>query len=140
METKKFLLCGSLLLFMNLALAIIIFFIVYWNRTFYYNEIITITLATYTFVTLTFAIIDSIKYRKYNSPVYSSAKLITLISAGVSIMTLEATMLTTFGADNSPRFRQIMLGATRVVLSVFTITMAIIMIVKGSRLYKQFKQ
>ena len=139
METKKYCLCGWLLLLMNLALAVIIFFIVYWDKTFVHHEITTITLATYTFVTFTFAIINSIKYRKYNSPVYSSAKTLTLIAACVSMITLETTMLTTFGGNNSVIFRQTILGCTGSAVIIFTIVMAIIMIVKGTRKLKELK-
>ena len=139
-ETKKYTLCGWLLLVMNLALAIIIFFIVYWNKTFIYSDIITITLATYTFMTFTFAIINCVKYRKYNSPIYSAAKIITLISACVSMLTLETTMLTTFGTQNSEMFRQIMLACTGTVVTIFTIAMAIIMIIRGTKKLRSLKQ
>ena len=77
-EIKKSIICGYLLIAMNLALAIILFFMVYWNRTFYHHMITTIALAAYTFFTFTFAIINLVKYRKYKSPVYSSAKTISL--------------------------------------------------------------
>lgn len=135
-EIKKYLLCGWLLLIMNLTLMTIVFFIVYWNRTFVHHEITTITLAAYTCVTFTFAIINSVKYRKYNSPVYSAAKMISLIAATVSILTMETTMLTTFGGDTSFKLRQVLLLITGIAVTVFTVTMAIIMIVKG---YKRLK-
>ena len=96
-ELKKYVVSGWLLLFMNLALAVIVFFMVYFNRTFYHHMITTIAMAAYTFLTFTFAIINVIRYRKYNSPIYSAAKIISLIAGSVSILTLETTMLTTFG-------------------------------------------
>ena len=139
LEIKKYYLCGWLLLFMNLALSIIIFFIVYWNKTFVHHEITTITLATYTFVAFTFAIINYVKYRKYKSPIYSTAKIITLITACVSMLTLETTMLTTFGQNSSPLFRQIMLASTGSVVSIFTIVIAIIMIIIGNKNLKKIK-
>jgi hypothetical protein len=132
-ELKTYYLCGWLLLIMNLAVAIIIFFITYWNRTFHHHEITTITLAAYTFVTFTFAIINSIKCRKFNSPIYSSVQNISLIAAVVSILTLETTMLTTFGGNNLETFRQIILAATGIAVSIFTITMSLIMIIKGKK-------
>lgn len=135
-ETKKYIFCGWLLLFMNLSLAVIVFFMVYWNKTFYHHMITTIALAAYTFFTFTFAIINIFKYKKYKSPVYSAAKSITLIAGAVSMLTLEATMLTTFGSGESPLFRQIMLTFTGVAVIGFAITMAIIMIVKGSKKLK----
>ncbi len=136
-EIKKSIICGYLLLTMNLALAVIVFFMVYFNRTFYHHMITTIALAAYTFFTFTFAIINLVKYRKYKSPVYSSAKTISLIAGAVSMLTLESTMLTTFGTTESPLFSQIMLSLTGVAVIGFAITMAIIMIVKGNKMRKE---
>ena len=130
-ELKKYLLCGWLLLLMNIALAIIVGFIVYWNKTFVHHEITAIAFAAYTFITLTYAIIGIIKYKKYNSPVYTAAKNISLIAACVSMLTLEATLLGTFGSAENPLFTQIILFATGAMVLGFAITMAIIMIVKG---------
>ena len=99
--------------------------------------ITTIALAAYTFFTFTFAIINLVKYRKYNSPVYSAAKSISLIAGAVSMLTLETTMLTTFGENESVLFRQIMLSSTGLLVIGFALTMAIIMIVKGKRRLKE---
>jgi len=101
--------------------------------------ITTISLATYTFVTFTFSIINLIKYRKYQSPIYSSAKIISLIAGAVSMLTLETTMLTTFGANESKCFNQIMLGLTGIAVIGFALTMAIIMIVKGNKQLKKLE-
>ena len=135
-ELKKYIIIGWLLLFMNLARAVIVFFMVYWNKTFYHHMITTISLAAYTFFTFTFAIINLVKYRNYQSPVYSSAKIISSIAGAVSILTLESTMLTTFGTNDNPLFRQIMLAVTGFAVIVFAVTMAIIMIVKGNKKLK----
>jgi len=136
-ELKKYRACGIVLLIMNLTLALMIFFMVYWNRTFHHHEITTIALAAYTFTALTFAIINTVKYRKYNSPVYSASKAISLASACVSMLTLESTMLTTFG-DGTMRLtgRRILLGISGGAISVFIIAMAIYMIVKGTKKIK----
>jgi hypothetical protein len=136
-EIKKYAISGWLLLFMNLALAVIVFFMVYFNRTFYHHMITTIAMAAYTFLTFTFAIINVIRYRKYNSPIYSAAKIISLIAGSVSILTLETTMLTTFGTTEGPLFNQIMLSLTGVAVIGFAITMAVIMLVKGNKLIKE---
>ena len=136
-ELKKYIISGWLLLSMNLALAVIVFFMVYFNRTFYHHMITTIAMAAYTFFTFTFAIISLVRYKKYKSPVYSAAKCISLIAGAVSMLTLETTMLTTFGAEESPLFNQLMLSLTGGAVIGFAITMAIIMIVKGSRALKK---
>ena len=136
-ELIKYRACGIVFLIMNLALALMIFFMVYWNRTFYHHKITTITLAAYTFTSLTLAIINTVKYRKYNSPVYSASKAISLASACVSMLTLESTMLTTFGDGTmSLTGRRILLGISGGVISVFIIAMAIYMIVNGTKKIK----
>ena len=62
LEITKYVVCGWLLLAINLALAVIVFFMLYWGRTFYHNMITTIAIAAYTFLTFTFAIINVVKY------------------------------------------------------------------------------
>ena len=136
-ELKKYIASGWSLLAMNVALAVIVFFMVYWNKTFYHHMITTIAMAAYTFFTFTFAIINLVKYKKYKSPVYSAAKTISLIAGAVSMLTLEATMLTTFETNESPLFRLIILSLTGIAVICFAIAMAIIMIVKGNRQMKK---
>lgn len=139
-ELKKYRACGIILLVMNLALALIIFFMVYWNRTFRHHMITAITMAAYTFTALTTAIISVIKYRRYNSPVYSASKAISLAAALVSVLTLESTMLTTFGKETmTATARKFMLGATGGAISVLIVMAAIYMIVIGTRKLKQLK-
>ena len=139
-ELKKYRACGIVFLVMNLALALIIFFMVYFNRTFEHHMITAIAMAAYTFTALTAAIINVIKYRKYNSPVYSASKAISLAAALVSMLTLESTMLTTFGEGTMTATEQkIMLGATGGVISVLIVAMAIYMIVLGTKKLEQLK-
>ena len=132
-EIRKTILCGWLLILMNLTLAVIVFFMVYFDRTFYHHMVTTIVMATYTFLTFAFAIVDLVKYKKYKSPVYSSAKVIALIAGAVSILTLERTMLTTFGTGESLLFNQLMLSLTGVAVISFNIIMANLMIIKGNK-------
>ena len=139
-ELQKYRICGFVLLIMNLALALMIFFMVYWNRTFHHHEITTITMAVYTFTSLTLAIINAVKYRRYNSPVYSASKAISLAAACVSVLTLESTMLTTFGDGTmSLTGQRILLGISGGMISAFIIVMAIYMIAQGNKKIKQLE-
>ena len=139
-ELIKYRNCGIAFLMMNLALSLMVFFMVYWNRTFEHHEITTIAMAAYTFGSMTMAIMNVVKYRKYNSPVYSASKAISLAAACVSMLTLESTMLTTF-SDGTMTLtdRRIMLGATGVAVCAFIIAMAIYMIVQSSKKLKLLK-
>ena len=136
-ELKKYRACGIVFLMMNSALAMIIFFMVYWNRTFEHHMITAIAMAAYTFTALTIAIINVVKYRKYNSPVFSASKIISLAAALVSMLTLESTMLTTFGKETmTDASRKWLLGATGGGISVLIVAMAIYMIAVGTKKLK----
>ena len=137
-ELKRYRACGVVFLVMNLALALIIFFMVYWNRTFEHHMITAIAMAAYTFTALTTAIVNVIKYRKCNSPVYSASKAISLAAALVSMLTLESTMLTTFGDGTMTVVAQKwMLGVTGGAISVLIVATAVYMIAVGTGKLKQ---
>ena len=139
-ELVKYRACGWIFLIMNLALALIIFFMVYWNRTFEHHMITAIAMAAYTFTAFTVAIVNVVKYRKYNSPVFSASKAISLAAALVSMLTLESTMLTTFSDGTMTATEQKwMLGATGGVISILIVATAIYMIVIGTKKLKIFK-
>lgn len=139
-ELIKYRNCGIVFFVMNMALSVMIFFMVYWNRTFRHHEITTIAMAAYTFTSFTLAIINVVKYRKYNSPVFSASKAISLAAACVSMLTLESTMLTTFDDGTLDILgRQIMLGASGGVVSVFIVAMAVYMIVQSNKKVKLLK-
>ena len=139
-EFKKYRACGIVFLLMNLALALIVFFMVYWNRTFEHHMITAIAMAAYTFTMLTVSIVNVVKYRKYNSPVFSASKTINLTAALVSMLTLESTMLTTFGDETMTATAQKwMLGATGGVISVLIVATAIYMIVVGTKKLNELK-
>ena len=139
-ELVKYRACGIVFLVMNLALAMIIFFMVYWNRTFEHHMITAIAMAAYSFTALITAIVNVIKYRKYNSPIYSASKTITLAAALVSMLTLESTMLTTFSDGTMTATTQNwMLGATGGAISVLIVSTAIYMIVIGTKKLKELK-
>jgi len=139
-ELVKYRACGIVFLLMNLALALIIFFMVYFNRTFEHHMITAIAMAAYSFTALTTAIINVIKYRKYNSPVFSASKAISLTAAIVSMLTLESTMLTTFSDGTmTPAAQKWMLGATGGAISVLIVTNAIYMIAVGTKKLKELK-
>ena len=139
-ELIKYRACGIVFLVMNLALSLIVFFMVYWNRTFQHHMITAITMAAYTFTSFTMAIVNVVKYKKYNSPVFSASKAINFASACVSMLTLTSTMLTTFDDGTMDAItRKMMLGSVGVAVSATVVVMAIYMIVQGTKKLKQFK-
>ena len=137
-ELLKYRACGAVFLLMNLALALIVFFMVYWNRTFEHHMITAIAMAAYTFTAFTVAIVNVVKYRKYSSPVFSASKAISLAAALVSMLTLGSTMLTTFRDGTMTEMgEKLMLGSIGGGVSILIVATAIYMIVTGTRKIKQ---
>jgi len=132
-ELYRYRFCGIILVGMNLALAVIVFYITWQNRTFIHHKITTITMAAYTFTTFTMAIVNLAKYRKYQSPVLSAAKIIGFTAAMVSMLTLETTMLTVFGEGEKGGFDRIMTGTTGAAVTLTVLIMAVYMIVKSTK-------
>lgn len=139
-EYKRYNICGWVMLLMNLIVTAIIFFIIHFDRTFYHHQITTIALAAYTFLTFSLSIYNFIKYRKFNSPVYSAAKSINLVAACVSMMTLTTTMLTTFGGENVVEYKKLLLTMVGVVVSLFILAISIQIIIFTSKNLKKLKE
>ena len=139
-ELARYRACGWVFLVMNLALALIVFFMVYWNRTFTHHMITAITMAAYTFTSFTAAIVNMVRYKKYHSPVFSASKAISFAAACVSMLTLTSTMLTTFSDGSMDALTQKwMLGGVGAAVSGVVLAMAVYMIVQSTRKLKFHK-
>lgn len=133
-------LCGVLLLLINIALSVIVTYIVWQNRGFKYHYIYTIALAAYTFTTMILAIINIIRYRRYESPLLSGARVISLVSAIVSMLSLETAMLTAFGEPGSESFRQTMTALTGAVVCLLVLAIAMNMIIHSTKEIEKIKK
>ena len=139
-EIRKYRACGWVFLVMNLALSLIVFFMLYWNRTFEHHMITAIAMAAYTFTAFTVAIVNVVKYKKYHSPVFSAAKIISFVAACVSMLTLTSTLLTTFSDETMGAMEQkMMLGSVGFAVSGMVVIMAIYMIVISTKKLKELK-
>lgn len=126
--------CGWVFLVTNLALSAMMFYMIYENRTVRHHEITTIAMAAYTFTSLTMAIVNVIRYRKYESPVFSASKSVSLAAACVSMITLEGTMLATFRNEAmTEQIQRLFLALSGGAVSVFIVVMAIYMIVRSNK-------
>lgn len=136
-EWKIYRKCGWAFLATNLTLTAMMFYMIYENHTVQYHEITTIAMAAYTFISLTMAIINVVRYRKYKSPVFSASKSVSLAAACVSVITLEDTMLATFSKDTmTEQTQRLFLALSGGVVSVFVVVTAIYMIVRSNKILK----
>ncbi|MGN0507289.1 MAG: hypothetical protein ACI4FZ_12065 [Lachnospiraceae bacterium] len=133
-ELRRSRLCGIILMTVNLALSGVVILVIVQNKGFEYHGMLIYVMAMYAFYVTTHSIINIFKYRKYNSPVMSTAKLISLAAALVSMLSLETAMLSQFGDQNTtPHFNQIMVGATGAGVCAIVVTMSVYIIVRTNK-------
>ncbi len=126
--------CGIILLVITLALSVVLFMVIYAHEGYDYNGVLIYAMASYTFYIFTMAIINMVRYKKYNSPVLSAVKTVNFVSALVSMLALETAMLSQFGSDNHyPYFNEIMIGTSGTAICLTIGVMAIRMIIKSTR-------
>ena len=135
-EIKRYRMCGIILLVMNQALAGIVIFMVNQNKGFDYPGLLIYAMAVYSFYSIIIAVVNLVKFRKHGSPLLSAAKVINLVAAMVSILSLETAMLAQFGGDDDPLFRKVMTGATGGGVCTIVIGIAIFMIWRSAKLMK----
>ena len=138
-ELRRYRFCGTILLIISVILAIITVFIVYKNRGFEYSRGLTIAMAGYTLFLVVLAIVNVIRYRKFDSPVMSAAKVVSLTAALTSVLSLETAIINAFGNPN-PIIRQLLTGITGVAVFSIILIMASFMIVKSTKEIEKLKK
>lgn len=138
-EFKRYRVCGILLAVMTLALSGMILFLVRQDGGYDYPGVLIYVMAMYAFYAVITAVINIIKFRKHGSPILSAAKAINLTAALVSMLALETAMLSQFGSNDDPLFRQIMTASSGGVACAFVLGMAIYMIVHAEKQLKKLE-
>lgn len=139
-ELRRSRLCGVILMTVNLALSGVVVLVIVQNKGFAYHGMLIYIMAMYTFYVTVHSIINLMKYRKYNSPVMSTAKSISFAAALVSMLSLTTAMLSQFGAENkTPHFNQIMVGATGAGVCAIVVTISVYTIARTNKEIKKLR-
>lgn len=126
---------GYFIMILNIALVIVIIQMVRVNVAIIPDRYIIYLTALYSFYLIISAIVNLIKYRKYNSPILSSVKVINLLTASVSILMLQTTLIATFG-DGNFQYMKLMNTITGTIISLITVGVSLYMILKGQKQLK----
>lgn len=132
-EWRRSRLCAYILLLVNLSLSGAVLMILYQNRGYDYPGIMIYVMAMYTFYSTIHAVVDIVKYRSLGSPILSTAKIVSLSSALVSMLNLETAMFAQFGADMAKEDQNLMIILTGAGVSITVVTLSVILIVKATR-------
>ena len=138
-EWKRSRLCAYILLLVNLSLSGAVLMILYQQRGYDYPGVMIYVMALYTFYSTIHAIVDIVKYRKLGSPVMSTAKIVSLSGALVSMLNLETAMFAQFGADMPPENQRIFIILTGAGVSITVVTLSVILIVNANKEIRRIK-
>lgn len=133
-DTEKFVmkLSGILLAVLSIILATVSYISLSQNIAARYEEVIMITIATYTFFKITMAIVKAVKQRKNPSPLLRTIRNISYAEVTASILTLQRSMLVSFGSMDNEQIH-FMNAVTGAVVCLFVMMLGISMIIKSSR-------
>lgn len=132
-EWKRSRICAYILLLVNLSLSGAVLMILYQNQGYDYPGMMIYVMAMYTFYATIHAIVDIVKYRALGSPVMSTAKIISLSAALVSMLNLETAMFQQFGKDMTPEDQHIFIILTGAGVSITVVTLSILLIVRATK-------
>ena len=136
-EWKRTRTCACILLLINLSLSAAVLMILYQNRGYDYPGIMIYVMAMYTFYALAHAIAELVKYRSLASPIISTAKIVSLSGALVSMLNLETAMFAQFGGDMSRESQQIFIILTGAGVSAVVVSLSVLLIVKATKAIKK---
>lgn len=133
-EYKSYRLCGIFMFLMSATMTGMIELLISDGKD-AVGEILTITIAAYTFYCFIIAIVNVFKFRKQNSPILLASKNVCFARALMSLFSLQITMFSQFGdGDGYQRVMNIIFG---LVICIACVTVAVIMIVKANRNIKK---
>ena len=138
-EWKRSRVCAYILLLINLSLSGAVLMILYQHRGHDYPGMMIYVMALYTFYSTTHAIVDIVRYRKLGSPILSTAKIVSLSAALVSMLNLETAMFAQFGAEMSERDQHLFIILTGAGVSITVVTLSVLLIVQATKVIRREK-
>lgn len=132
-EWKRAKACACILLLVNLSLSGAVLMILYQSKGYDYPGIMIYVMALYTFYATIHAIADIVRYRKLGSPVMTTAKIVSLSGALVSMLNLETAMFAQFGGDMAPENQRLFIILTGAGVSMVIVTLSLILIVSANK-------
>lgn len=125
-----------LLFLLNIPMGGMIVLMVRTDSGFSYPGYIIYLSALYTFCTMATSVLNLAKFRKLGSPILSAAKVLNFVAAMMSILGLQAAMISRF-SENGENYRRMMNAITGGFVYGIVILIAIYMLLHGRYLRKK---
>jgi len=134
-QVKVYRLVGIFILILTIFMGGMTTSVILGRKVINYPYFLIYAVALYTFYNLILAIINFIKYRKMINPILSSVKMISLVTACMSMFILQSALIFNFGSD--AKFGLIMNSITGLVVFLIAIIISLYMIIKSSKIIKK---
>lgn len=133
-DTESFIIktSGIIMIILSFVLALLVFLSLKQKIAVKYDTIMMITIATYTFYKVIITVVRASKKRDDKLPLFSTLRCISYAEVAASVLTLQRSMLASFGSGDD-EFSFIMNAATGMVVFLFILALGIFITVKGSR-------
>lgn len=136
-EWKAYRLCGALMLLMSATMTGIIELSIE-NGKNTGGDILTITIATYTFYCFIIAIINVVKFKKENSPILLASKNVCFARALMTLFSLQITMFSQYDTTGS-EMQHIMDIVLGLAVCALCVGIALTMLIKSNKNIKNTK-
>lgn len=130
-EYRRIRLTGILLMLINLVLIVIVIRMIAHNESNEYAGVLIYAMAAYTFYAVIFAVMNILRARGHESPVYYAVRVVDLTAAMTAMLSLTAALIARFG-ENGP-FRRTMLAICGAAICGIILWMSISLIHKSAQ-------
>lgn len=139
-ELCRYRLCGIVLLAMNMVLIGLVVLVLSKNEGFEYAGTLIYVMALYAFYSTIAAVVNVVRYRRLDSPAIAAAGHVNLVSALVSMLSLEIAMLGQFGSErDDPYFRPLMIALSGAAICLTVTALGVYMIVRATRRLRRLR-
>lgn len=137
-ELQRYRLCGIILLCMTPIFASIMILVVHKNSGAEYPGFTIVIMAVYAVCIVVCSISNLAKFKKYKRPAMSAAKIICLIAALMSVLSLVTAIVVRFGDASGEPLGQGLIGTAGGAVCVVVLAMSIYMVTHSSKELKSF--
>lgn len=137
LQYKNYRLSGVFIILLELSMTAVVVMMILLQKPTNYTDILAITYAAYTFYKITFAIKNTIKTKKHHNPHLQTLRNISLVDAGITLLSLQITLVTTFSNGENMLILNMIVG---VAICLLTIILGVYMIIKANIKLKLFKE
>lgn len=138
-EYKSARLCGIMMLALNIAMTGMTVQMIWRNRGYEYKGYMIYISAMYAFYCFINAAVNVVKFAKINNPILSSAKILSLAGALMSMFALQTAMFSAFDTSGA-EYQRLMNTITGSVVCTLVLCMAIFMIIWSIRNLKALER